>query len=314
MGGAPLLMRKVRLAARRRDRAAAEVPLRELALLRLEDRGPLETAMEAMSEAGWIQSALGVLRSALDDPKAAPEAAFVWAAGRMKLRESWGFRRDLRALRNRPELWAQGASAWLESAADAGDGLGVRWFLLREGDRVRAYAESWASAGYALYVADAHRACVRCLSGWESRQDVRPGMLVNLVGALRALGREEEAGRVGRGALALAPDSSVIAHRLWLAFDAAVAGRRAEAEEACAAEAPLDSYFRALLRMTRAVLHAGAGEHEKARLLLSQARSVHPGLKRDGALRRTHARAVHALARARGGWATALWSLRERLF
>ena len=101
------------------------------------------------------------------------------------------------------------------------------------------------------------------MADWPGRPGVCPWMLINLVLALRGLGREADAGRVSRHALGLPADSCTPLHGLWLSLDELIEGRSGEAS------ARLDGIDASSLRPTNRYLHGLA-------LILATASSTPP--------------------------------------
>ena len=84
--------------------------------------------------------------------------------------------------------------------------------------------------GYALTTLLRHRDAARWMADWPGRPGVCPWMLINLVLALRGLGREADAGRVSRHALGLPADSCTPLHRpLACPWTSSLEGRSGEA-------------------------------------------------------------------------------------
>jgi tetratricopeptide (TPR) repeat protein len=313
VGGEYVGAREVQLACRRGDRARAERALERLCASRLDDRWPLDAAYEAMERAGAGERAAELFRRALGGAEANPLLAALWvrhaAAGRRWKR----CEEFLRGLRGRPGPWGQGASAYVEALGDRRRRFRLRRFVRANRQALRADTLTWGSVGYAFKAVHDEKGCAEWLSDWPTRKEARPWMLLNLVGALRAVGRDGEAAGAGRAALFLPPDATRAKHRVWLALDAAVDGDPAEALEAVKeVDGPdLPDYYRFLASLARAAAESRTGDRReafaKAREHLRRATRMLRAYAKDRALRRCYGRAVGRVARGRGGVAGAAW-------
>src|SRR5262249_61002640 len=102
----------------------------------------------------------------------------------------------------------------------------------------RADTHAWGTVGYGSAAAGDQRAAADWLADWAGRPDARPWMLINLVLALRALGRAAEANAVGRHAAGRPADHTTPYHELWLAAGPALAGGTAAAGQRPAGGGP----------------------------------------------------------------------------
>jgi tetratricopeptide (TPR) repeat protein len=114
---------------------------------------------------------------------------------------------------------------WLDALGDAGR-RPPRWRRLvrRHAEWMRQDTFSWGILGYALTRASLYGAAIDWLRNWESMKDCEPWMLTNLMGSLRARGRDEAAAKVSRWVVNLGRSNAVgIVHRCYLAVDEAIA-------------------------------------------------------------------------------------------
>jgi hypothetical protein len=178
--------------------------------------------------------------------------------------------------------------------------LRLRLFVRKERERLRAAASTWGAVGNALESLRRFAACVEWMSDWEAREGVKPWMLSALVVSHRARGSRAEAARVGRGALAMAPDHSYPLHRLWAAFEETLRGDReaARAAELDLSADGLNSYYKCLRGLLLAAADAGtpaAQDH------LWAAVKEMPTYSTDAALLNAYRLALKRVARAQGG-------------
>jgi predicted RNA polymerase sigma factor len=145
-------------------------------------------------------------------------------------------------------------------------------------------------------------------------------MLHNLVIALRRLGREEEARRASRRALALPGDNTSARHSLWMAADEASCG----AIDAATARLtgiddaklkPFDFFLSRIARATLAAAGSSGSERKEAFTracrLVQEAERRLPNYRRLRELRRIYHRCVRRIAAARGGPGAALWAFQH---
>ena len=284
---------------------------------------PYRAADRAFAEAGWTRQADEVYVSALARPDAVPMIGVVWAdrrAGR------WDRRQDRRLA---PLLKAGGdaahhaVAAHVRALGQARAGVRLRACLRRHRAALRGHTHSWGMVGFALMNVRRPRAAARWLADWPGRSDLRPWMLMNLVLALRALGRDAEANRAGRHALELPADSSTPSHRLWLALDDLLEGRNHEASTRLDGIDPssLDAtnlYLHCLAELLGVVATADprsirrvARAGRRALVALNRETAVPP--EDHVAVLRASRRAARVLTRPSGRWLGPLLSLFLRL-
>jgi hypothetical protein len=197
--------------------------LRELCFVDEAHSDALGTAARAVIDAGWESEARKIYAAVLKDAKVNAGVGTLWAEilGRRKYWIlSWG----LHEIDPRSPAGRAARIALLEKAAETGRRRFVERMLRRDGEALRESTRAWGAGSYALVTLHRFHAAVRWLSDWESRADAQPWMLFNLVLALRALGRHQEAHAASLRAITLHGDDTTARHHLCLAWDDAVRG------------------------------------------------------------------------------------------
>jgi tetratricopeptide (TPR) repeat protein len=318
-GGEYVAAREVQLAAGRADLAAATAALRRLCSgTEGTAHWPIWAANRAFVQNGWVRPAEQIYREFLDRPEAHPQVGALWVE-RQTARKKWGCGRRVGALLARGEIGHRAMVAYLTALGEAKASARINACIRRHGKALRQHTTCWGSAGYALIAVGRYRASARWLSDWSERSDAEPWMLINLVLALRALDRVDEANRVSRRAVELPPDRITHHHRLWLALDEAIAG---DSQAAADWLAKVDaSRFRAtntyLYRLAGVVIRTRqAAAEEKRRVLAEVARELaalgrNAGIPANDyrAVVNTYRRALRRLAGERGGVTGRLWLL-----
>src|SRR5262249_54250908 len=139
-------------------------------------------------------------------------------------RGDWTCARRLDRLLDRGELGRQALIAYLEVLSEKRKGKwwAVRRLVHRHRDRLRQDVHGWGAVGYVLTNTADWRKAAEWLADWPERPGVEPWMLINLVIALRSLGRDAEANRVSQHAVTLPEGPTSRHHTLWLGLDAAL--------------------------------------------------------------------------------------------
>ncbi|HVE40685.1 MAG TPA: tetratricopeptide repeat protein [Planctomycetota bacterium] len=300
IGGPYVLAREVQLAGRRRRLPEAIAALRALCEAPTDDRWPLDAALQGLAKVGATSDALEALLAAAASTKSNPRTGGVWARATA---ESLGWRElhwGLARLSSHPAAWAEAASEAVRWLAASRRWFRLRLFVRKERERLRAAASTWGAVGNALESLGRYASCVEWMSDWETREGVKPWMLSALVVSHRARGSRAEAARVGRGALAMAPDHSYALHRLWVAFEETLRGD-GEAARTAAADLSADglnSYYKCLRELLTAAADAGtpaAQDHLRAAV------KEMPTFHSDAALLNAYRLALKHIARAEGG-------------
>ncbi|WP_435021774.1 tetratricopeptide repeat protein [Tundrisphaera sp. TA3] len=323
-GGHFVLARAVQLHAARRDRDRALSALERLATAPGVDTSwPFEVADDAIHHAGWDAPAREIYARALERPDASPTLGAFWG-------ERMTDRRDRRALRRLPTIVAAGSEAGLQALAAHLRCLGqgrrrsrLRAALRRHREAIRRDTFCWGTGGYALLQASDFRATIRHLADWRDRAGLQPWMLLNLIIALRTVGRDAEANEASRRSLALASDVCTPMHLTWLALDELLAGQ----VEAGSARldgidpGPLDEEHKHLIGLAGAIREVEAADPDQRRraayrasravLALNQGPSIpangHP------AVVRAYRRVVRRIRGHLGPWSGAIFGLEAAL-
>jgi tetratricopeptide (TPR) repeat protein len=221
--------REVQLAVARGDQRESAQALRRLCTLPpVDSEWPLSAADQALRSAGWGRQAEAVFASVLDDPAVNPQSAGLWAAHCVSRR---GWRRCLSRIDEllaRGEVGRRALCETLAALGRAKAGWRIAACLRRYRRVIREHTPAWGAVGFALTSVVRHRAAAKWLADWRARDEAQPWMLINLVLALRALGRDDEANRVSRRALELHPDYTTPYHLIWLALDELIDGEGGE--------------------------------------------------------------------------------------
>ncbi len=314
-----ILAREVQWHAARADRTSALATLERLCTAAdVESDWPFRAADRAVAEAGWGRDAEAAYASALARPDAPPLVGTIWA-------ERWGARREWRQARRLKPLLAVGGeaarqalAAYVGALGQARAGLRLKSCIRRHRDVLRGHTHGWGMVGYALTTVRRYRVAARWLADWPERDGLQPWMLINLVLALRALGRDAEAAGVSRHALGLSPDSCTPHHELWLALDDLLLGRVDEASARLDGldPEPFDAtnlYLYRLAQALREVESADPSDRRRAaiaarRALLTLNRKTILPSEDYGAVLHTFRRVVRRLARHLGPWLGAILS------
>ncbi len=310
----PCLARETQAAARYTGQTAAIEFFRRLCRTPTADRHSLDLAMGALREAGWSRQATETALAALSEPSCSPEvgAALMDQYGAS---QDWSSCRNL--LRRAPLDTGAGravAIAYLRQLARAGRRRALRSFLAEHRAALQADPVTWGEAAHYLLGVNAHSEVLRWMKDWQNRPDLKPWMLLNLAVSLRNRGRWSEAAQVSARALTLPADHCTNLHRAWLALDAALDGRREEAQAHVRATTnDLGPYYGLLGALSRYLLWTDSGGMDTARQQLSEALRKLPVSRRDRATRRACRQTLWRAFRRSDRLADKLWAL-GRLF
>jgi tetratricopeptide (TPR) repeat protein len=317
----------VRLDSRRKDETAAVEHFRLLCQAPPLGVEPFYGAIDEMLDAGWQEVVDRELAQAVSQPQAGPHLGAVWVEWCASHNRFDRCLEALEAFRGQGPVWFAAAESYVNELADAGQAQQLQSFLSGSCDELRKEARTWAAAGGALAQLGLAKDAVLWLSDWQSRQDVRPYMLVALVGALWELGREDEAAKISTTALFVpVDDSSKAVHALWLALHAVVRGKPEDALPLLARLSPElfhSDFYATLCVLVRTLADLEASPEQggaklnyaAARVLLRDA--ILPFQEQIGSsklLRRIVYRCLTSLARHYGQKLIALWwGLRAKL-
>ncbi|MDJ0849876.1 MAG: tetratricopeptide repeat protein [Myxococcota bacterium] len=300
-----VLVRQLEIAARRGDREDAAACFDALCDAEGSDPEPLERAARLLAGFGWKQDTARVLDAKIEGGAAGARVLQLFAQRCAEMPRRWRESESALLAACAPdEAGTAGLSRYVEALAHARRKRRLDALVRAHASRFGGDVVLWAMVGYAYVTLSRERETVGWLADWREREDVKPWMLLNLVVALRGLGRWEEAGEVGRHALALPPDHAEAEHASWCALDAALAGELAEARRLCDRAARLTDadFYGVVLSMIRLVIAAStegpegtrAYAVEKARLAASRRR-----MKADPTLWLAFRRCLDAVVRAR---------------
>jgi cellulose synthase operon protein C len=262
-----------------------------------EHLGYLDETARKIVTAGHSSLLASVLETMIRDPSVVPEIGYIWAKhGVERSFWTWCWRLS-KMLPAAPAT--QALVAFIENLSRGGFGiplaLAIRWF----GPSLRTNDALWGTVGYALLRQGRPVAALSWLSDWKTRTGLRPWMLLNVVTALRTLGRDYDAHQLSTQALSLPSDHTMDEHRMWLAWDAVMAGRTDEAARFVAVpqetEGALAQFVTTLIHAAL-LIHKGtapATDKDKVSALVRAAKSQWPGAWRRRLSRRLLRQLTH---------------------
>jgi tetratricopeptide (TPR) repeat protein len=300
--------RAVRLAARLGDRGGTLARLAALCRMPQEDEGPLAYADASVRDAGWSRQALPVYEAALEEPEAREELGGVWARARTAAGK-WDCERRLPALLERGAIGNSALSGYLKALGEAHRRSQVRRVMRQFDAAIRADTAAWGMASHALVNNERPERVIDWIRDWKEREDVQPWMVLNMVLALRELGRDPEAAALGREALEIPEDGMSPCFRLWAAWDEALAGNPEVGALLADAVPPAgDAFYNFVRKLVEAIVEARGGSFPEARRRIHEARSVYACWPRDPLLRRCYRLALAQIRKDVPGPLPALWS------
>jgi len=316
VGGEFVLAREVRLAAVRGNESTATQCLRQLCLSQSDEYWSIEAATKAMYEAGWIGAAEQVFNEALESPNVNPEVAVFWVKCCVDLERWQPCQMRLNALHKRGKVGQRVIATYVDALARARQTQHLYRYINSATQSLRDDSYTWGSVGWALLTAGEFHAVSRWLSDWRERSDLKPWMLCNLVEALRDLKRSKEANRVSKHALTLAEDHTTYIHRLWLAFDEALAGHSTLAANQLRQVdwSSIKPYYQFLYSLVQAMLESQAksGKHQhrfnEARSQLRKGLTAYPTFGRNLLMRRAYHRCVWRIAKDSRSLVALMWA------
>ncbi len=309
-------LRRIRIAVRRKLREPASRFLRELIADEALDGELVHDAIEVMKTAWHAED----LRKALEEQAGKgtfhPEAAAEFVLVLIERNKAVNALDLIAVLQQRkPGLGRPAAIAFLEKAASTKSTRLVDQFKQRFSLWWANDIEIWGMLSYALTSTRQYEMCLSDTKDWASRRGVRPFMLLNVSLAYRHTGRDAEAAKVNEYALACDPDHATDLHRIWQAYDRAMAGRTDLAETSIGPMKldGLNIFYQHIARMTWALIMAqreSAGNWKRAATaqlrIIVQARTTSP----LAPLTRTcYKRTVRKLRERFGrGWWDGIWA------
>jgi tetratricopeptide (TPR) repeat protein len=289
VGGDYVTAREVQWCAQKRERQPALEGLRKLCLSSSTDTWPLDAATEAMRQGSWQAQALEIMQEALYEDRVHPHVGALWV-NYCTSQGDWSCPRRFDRLLAKGEVGRRALFAYLEALAKARRSFRLHRCVKRYKNRLREDTIGWGNVGYAYVTVNGYRRTAGWLSDWAQRKDAQPWMLLNLVLALQALGRHQEATTVSLHAATLPGDHCSKYHHLWLAFEAAVAGQTQQALEGLGRiDSASPNNVHGFVAVLTEVLVAVQGADDtgrrtafaKARRELRQATKSHPSLTGD---------------------------------
>jgi cellulose synthase operon protein C len=276
------------------------------------DADACNDTIAALRKQNRISRIIRILDAVVLKEKTNPDVGRLWIDLRTQ-RFPVYFPRLTRVLRN-GALGRHAAHAYIDHLQKIKDPIWLDWFVWRHRAWIEADSETLSLVARTYLNLDRPRRVLRCLRDWRTRTDLPPWSLLNLVAALRDLGRDADAAQVGRHALSLPEDHASPSHHTWLALDAARAGQTEDALVSLTAvdETSLGDYYQAVACVTRAFLAGLESEparaFEGAHKQLARARALVPSFSAQPALKRFMRQAAWHAARTRGGTTiAALW-------
>ncbi len=316
-----VMFREVELASRRQEKEEAVEVLRELVARDDSSGYPLEAATTAMLGAGWAEDADDVFREALENPLISPQVGDLWM--RCCMAHNGNCEEYLEELLTGGEVGAEALARYVQTLGERRQSQLLDECLLRYKHSLRSNMRCWGLVGFALANMDRYSETVIWLGDYTEREGLEAWMLLNLVIALRAAAKDEEANHVSRLALELKEDATTPYHRIWLAVDEALNESSATDGYLVAIEqANLDvthRFLKVLVQALRKVQKAEPAERGKlfpeVRQMLSQTASECTPLITDRpAVERTYVRCVQRLAKDCGGVLPGLWAFWRTMF
>jgi len=259
--------------------------------------GYLDETARKIAAAGHSDLLAQALEKMVLDPESVPEVGYVWAKhGAERSFWFWCWRLA-QMLPN--DMATQATVAFFENLSGDGFGISLALAITWFGARLRTNDAVWGTVGYALLRQGRPNAAITWLSDWNTRAGLLPWMLLNVVTALRTLNRDEEAHRLSTHALSLPSDHTVDEHRMWLAWDAVLAGNTEEASRFVAVsqdtEGALAKFVTAMIQAALVVSTAPGQTFDKAHFkeLVQSAKSQWPSAWRRRLARRLIRQLTH---------------------
>lgn len=319
-----VLAREARLATLLDDIPTASQIAARLAIATEPTQGswPLREAIQSLVRAGHSTEAESVLEAAITKPEATLECADEWARLRVQLgRADWDSRLPDLLARNRP-IGQRATYTYVEALMKANETSKLRRFISRNERWLKGNDFTWGAVAYALAGLRDYRATAHWASDWQGRSAAESWMLVNVVEGFRAVGRVDEAQRVGAVAQAKPLDHATALHNVWLASDAAADGDSATAARImsgieCSA---LDAEYQFLATCVQAVIDTATAASDcrgnvfsDALRRLRSARRGYPQFPNEPARKRVFRHCVLQLGCLRGTWIAKLLCFAEWL-
>ena len=166
---------------------------------------PVDTAVQALADAGWQADTAEALQEALSEPNVGPVAARHWVRLSTEAGD-WGCVGQLDALLERGAVGRAALEGYVQACGLHRQAGRLAECVGRYREALRGGTRAWGTVGYAYAHLEDYAAVCEWLGDWQTREGLQPWMLTNLVLALRAGGRCAEANAVSRHAVSLPRD------------------------------------------------------------------------------------------------------------
>lgn len=304
--------RQARLAAKQQDSAAAKEALCSIAINPDGNEWALQTAIEADSELRGSLETERCLEERLSAEPQHPQLMDQWVRLRIE-RNSYDLFPLIKPLLDR-EAGRKAFSTWVEKLARSGKS--EEFTQLVEGNRelLRSHDYLWGTIAFGYAVQRRHAETAAWSADWYSRTEANSWMLASAAEGLRNCDQQAEAIGCSLRAIQFPEENAQFIHRLWLAYDVAIAGELMMAERhwlAFEAVKPetldddnrfLELIVSALLQLLRAPPEQKAAIAANQRRLLVQFRNGYQAWAYEPARRKAYSAALRRLAAARGWW------------
>jgi tetratricopeptide (TPR) repeat protein len=302
----------LQLLCAKRDYPAANATFQNLAGLPDATSYHLHNALEALIKAGQDKAARRILDAKIADPASHPDTPALWLQAQHE-RSVFLTALSFHRLRPAPQHETPLPSQYIERLAQKRARFHLLALRLLRRKQLREFTEAWGQLGYGLASLNLHRTTIHWLRDWRSRQKgVFPYMLSNLALCLFTVNRPRLATEVVRHALQLSPDGTYTKLTGWLALEAALAGRTADARETLRLAAPpANSTYNHALHSLASILadfQELPDTRERRKHLddyldkVESLRARYPGDFTDRALAHHLKRTRLALTRSSGSW------------
>ena len=316
-----VIARRAILAARRYEKAAALDLLQQLCVTPSESPWTVAAPVEEMLKDGWRRASwqkevAQVLEDAIAKEDVIPEVGAQWGA--LMASE----KRPLKAeqfvpMLERGAIGERAIYAYMDRLQHERQADQVVRFARQAWPVLRQHFWAWASIGMGLVRIGRYDLSLPWQALWREFPDAQPWMLVNVVEALRAAGRDDEAREVSRAALAQNETPSHPYHRIWLAGDAVLNGEPDAARDYVqkCGDVQLGEHYQFQKSLVECALemHAAAQDgtapaaFAAVRRKLAAARCAFASYESEPARRKLYCRTLALVARLRGTQLARLW-------
>lgn len=216
-----LQSRLVQLDALCKDRENAVNGLFDLCLMEGDLEWALPNAIHAMRDQHWEEAVMRTLAEAIEQENCNGEAGAAWGAFSVMDCLIPQAHKRLRTMAGQSFAGERAVHEFLNTLISSSEQKQALKYVKDNQEWMVEKAHLWGSVGF-VYAANHHYAeCVTALGDWRDREDeLEPWMLFNLVEALRALDRDDEAHAASEFAVQIdSVDVTKDLHRIWLTLD-----------------------------------------------------------------------------------------------